>query len=123
MTDYFYTVSTKDPVSVTINYKIAVCGLEKVTVSDASELKITKYYNEFKKDYDNSKYLAESIFSAWFSLDTSTLVKDKLVSSDVEANMFKNGCTINDYMLCADADCLEAHSLTKLFYLDYQNKT
>ena len=103
--------------------KIAVCGLEKVAVNDTTELKITKYYNEFKKDYEDSKYYAESIYSAWFSLNTTTLVSEKLVADTVEADMFKNGCPINDYILCKDTDCLEAHAETSLFYLDYQTKT
>ena len=61
--NYFLTVLAADTtVTSTINYKIAVCGLEKVTVADTSEVKITKYFNEFKKDYHNLIYYPESIY-------------------------------------------------------------
>lgn len=122
---WYYTVSTKavpgPPVSKTVIYKIAVCGIERVAVSDDKEVKITKYYNEYKKDYDNLKYYAESIYSTWFSLETAKLVADGLVATAAEANMFE-GCPLNDYMLCEDEDCEEAHKEKDLFYLDYQTK-
>ena len=118
----YYAVSTAEPVSKTVNYKIAVCGLEKVTVSQTTELVITKYYNEFKKDYDNLKYYSEQHYSSWFALNTDTLVSDGLVSDATEANMFK-GCPLNDYMLCYDNECKDAHQATSLFYLDYQKSS
>ena len=84
-------------------------------------MKITKYYNEFKKDYNNLKYYAESIYSTWFALNTATLASEGLVASAVEADMFKK-CPINDFMLCKDEPCEAKHSETSLFYLDYQTK-
>lgn len=58
--------ATDDSISKTVNYKIAICGLEKVTVAETEDIKITKYYNEYKKDYDNELFYAESIYSDWF---------------------------------------------------------
>jgi hypothetical protein len=86
-------------------------------------VKITKYYNEFKKDYATKKYYAESIYSTWFSIKTDTLVSEKLVADTKEADIFKNGCPINDYMLCKDEECKDLHKETSLFYFEYQTKT